>query len=83
MSTGLLAVRELMPFARAVSAKSNDFDEAGNEVHTDYERMLDIVLDAGYEGYIGIEYEGSELPEVEGIRRTQALLQRVLAQRTP
>ncbi len=70
-------VAELMPFAKAVSAKSNDFDEAGNETHIDYERMLRIVKDAGYTGYIGIEYEGSKLPEEEGVRKTLALLKRV------
>ena len=69
-------VAELMPFAKAVSAKSNDFDSHGNERHTDYTRMLRIVLDAGYRGYIGIEYEGSELREPDGIRATLALLER-------
>ncbi|MEN0021094.1 MAG: sugar phosphate isomerase/epimerase family protein, partial [Planctomycetota bacterium] len=54
-------VRELMPFAKAVSAKSHEFDEAGNEVRTDYRRMLNIVLDSGYRGWIGVEYEGSAL----------------------
>jgi sugar phosphate isomerase/epimerase len=67
---------ELMPFAKAVSAKSNEFDEHGNERNTDYERVMRIVLDAGYRGYVGIEYEGSELPEMEGIRATKALLER-------
>lgn len=66
----------LMPFAKGVSAKSNDFDEDGNEIHTDYMRMLQIVIDSGYNGYIGIEYEGSQLSETEGIRATQRLLER-------
>jgi len=70
-------VAELMPFARGVSAKSHDFDADGNETHTDYRRMLKLVLAAGYRGYVGIEYEGGALPEMEGIRRTQALLERV------
>jgi len=70
-------VAELMPFAKAVSAKSHDFDEAGNERHTDYERMLRIVLGAGYHGFVGIEYEGAELSEPDGIRATLGLLQRV------
>jgi sugar phosphate isomerase/epimerase len=72
-------VKELMPFAKAVSAKSHDFDESGNETHTDYFKMMEIVLDAGYHGYVGIEYEGSKLSEAEGIRATQKLLERVLA----
>lgn len=70
-------VRELMPFAKAVSAKSHDFDAQGNETHTDYEKMMKIVLDAGYHGYVGIEYEGGKASESEGIRLTKALLERV------
>jgi sugar phosphate isomerase/epimerase len=70
-------VEELMPFAKGVSAKSHEFDEAGNEVRTDYERMLRLVMAAGYRGWIGIEYEGTALPEPEGIRATQKLLERI------
>lgn len=70
-------VAELMPFAKAVSAKSHDFDEDGNEIHTDYRRMMKIVLDAGYHGYVGIEYEGSKLSEPDGILATKKLLETV------
>jgi sugar phosphate isomerase/epimerase len=70
-------VEELMPFAKAVSAKSHDFDEAGNETKTDYLKMMKIVLAAGYAGYVGIEYEGSKLDEYAGIRATKTLLERV------
>ncbi len=73
-------VSELMPFAKAVSAKSHDFDAQGNETGTDYRRMMQIVKDAGYTGYVGIEYEGTTLPEDEGIRRTLELLRRVGAE---
>jgi L-ribulose-5-phosphate 3-epimerase len=71
-------VAELMPFAKGVSAKSNDFDDKGNEVRIDYARMLKIVLDAGYKGFIGIEYEGDRLSEAEGVRATLDLLKRYL-----
>ncbi len=67
-------VEELMPWAKAVSAKSYDFDGEGYETTIDYPRMLGIIREAGYEGRIGIEYEGSGLSEVEGIRATKALL---------
>lgn len=70
-------VQELMPYAKAVSAKSHDFDEQGNETSTDFLRMMKIVVDAGYHGYVGIEYEGSRLSEPDGIRATKALLERV------
>ncbi len=70
-------VEELMPFAKAVSAKSHDFDAQGNETKTDYDRMINIVLHAGYDGYIGIEYEGQTLDEHAGILATKALLMRL------
>lgn len=70
-------VTEMMPWARAVSAKSYDFDESGEEVTLDYGRLVRIVLDAGYRGHIGIEYEGNRLSEPDGIRATLALLERV------
>ena len=70
-------VTDLMPFAKAVSAKSHDFDADGNETTKDYRRLMKIVLDAGFRGWIGIEYEGNRLPEREGIRRTLQLLERI------
>ena len=68
---------ELMPYAKGVSAKTHDFNDAGNEVNTDFERILKIVKEAGYRGYIGIEYEGRETGEIEGIKLTKKLLQRL------
>ncbi len=73
-------VTDLMPFAKGVSAKANVFDENGDEPNIDYRRMLQIVKDAGYTGYIGIEYEGSDLGEDEGILATKRLLERVGAE---
>ena len=70
-------VEELMPYAKAVSAKSHDFDSQGNEINTDYYKMMDIVLNAGYSGYVGIEYEGSKLDEMAGIQATKDLLEKV------
>ena len=69
--------QELMPFAKAVSAKSHEFNEQGDEIFTDYRRMMKIVVDAGYNGYVGIEYEGDVLSEPEGIKATKTLLERV------
>ncbi len=70
-------VEELMPFAKAVSAKSHDFDLHGNEINTDYYKMIKIVLDAGYNGYIGIEYEGNKMDEFSGVIATKNLLEKV------
>ncbi len=70
-------VADLMPFAKAVSAKSHDFDEQGNETGKDYRRLMKIVTGAGYHGWVGIEYEGKTLSEPEGILATKRLLTRV------
>jgi L-ribulose-5-phosphate 3-epimerase len=70
-------VADMMPFAKAVSAKAHDFDANGNETKTDYVRMLRIVLGAGFSGWVGIEYEGDTLSEREGVTATLRLLQRM------
>lgn len=67
-------VKELMPYAKGVSAKSFNFDNNGRETTIDFVKMMGIVNDANYNGYIGIEYEGEELSEEEGILATKALL---------
>lgn len=70
-------VTELMPYAKAVSAKSHDFDDEGNETKTDYFKMMKIVTEAGYNGFVGIEYEGGKLDEYAGIKATRKLLAKV------
>ncbi|HKX27363.1 MAG TPA: sugar phosphate isomerase/epimerase family protein [Blastocatellia bacterium] len=70
-------VSEMMPFAKAVSAKTYDFDLRGEEAQIDYRRMMKIVLDAGYRGFVGIEYEGNKMSERDGIRATKKLLEKV------
>ena len=70
-------MEELMPYAKAVSAKSHEFDKHGNETGTDYSKMMEIVLNANYHGYVGIEYEGSIHSEMEGIQLTLDLLKKI------
>ena len=73
-----LGTEELMPYAHAVSAKSYDFDDEGNETSIDYSRMMDIVIKSGYQGYVGIEYEGNRLGEDDGIIATKNLLEKFI-----
>ncbi len=74
------SVRKMMPYAHAVSAKCHDFDDAGGtETTIDFARMMKIVTDAGYNGFVGIEYEGSRLDEAEGIKRAKTLLDKLRA----
>ena len=70
-------VADLMPYAKAVSAKSHEFDREGNESGKDYRRLMKIVTDAGYHSWVGIEYEGKTLSEHDGILATRQLLERV------
>ena len=66
-----------MPFAKGVSGKTREFDENGNETQTDYVKMMKIISDSGYKGYIDVEYEGAKLSEDEGIKASIALLKKV------
>jgi sugar phosphate isomerase/epimerase len=77
-------MEELMEFAQAVSAKTYEFDDAHPFVTYDRKhgkehdllKMMRIVLSAGYNGYVGIEYEGDELDEFAGVRKTKEVLER-------
>jgi sugar phosphate isomerase/epimerase len=71
------AVRKLMPYAKGVSFKCYDFGPDGRETSFDVERMMKVVLDAGYHGWVGIEYEGSRLTEFEGIQAAKRALERL------
>jgi len=73
-------VKDFLPYAKGVSAKSYDFDATGKETIIDYYKMLQIVKKAGYKGYVGIEYEGERLSEPDGIRATKALLEKAWGQ---
>jgi sugar phosphate isomerase/epimerase len=69
------AIDRMMPYAKGVSAKSYDFDAQGRETTLDYSRIMKIVTDSGYHGFVGIEYEGNRLTEPEGIKATLRLLE--------
>lgn len=74
-----LGIQELMPFAKGVSGKSYDFDAEGNETTMDFYRIMKIVKDSGYKGWVDVEYEGSRLSEPEGIMATKRLLEKAFA----
>ena len=70
-------IGEMLPWARDVSAKSYAFDADGNETTIDYARMFRLMDEAGYAGWVGIEFEGKHMPEPDGIRATKRLLERM------
>ena len=69
-------MRDLMPYAKAVSVKSYDFDELGEETTIDFEQMFKIIKDFDYNGYLGIEFEGNSLSEIKGIDLTRKLIKK-------
>lgn len=75
------SVKKMMPYAKSVSAKSYDFNDEGDETSIDYYKMIGVVLDSGYKGYVNVEYEGSRLSEEEGILATKKLLEKIRNQR--
>lgn len=70
------STKSIMPWAKSVSAKSIDFDPQGREKYIDYERMMDIVFQSGFRGYIGIEWEGCKKTSLQGVLLTKALLEK-------
>jgi hypothetical protein len=44
----------------------------------DYKRLIGLVKASGFKGYIGVEFEGNNQAEEEGVRNTQKLLKRYL-----
>ncbi|HRE65998.1 MAG TPA: TIM barrel protein [Cyclobacteriaceae bacterium] len=68
-------VADLLPYAKGVSAKSYAFDADGNETRIDYLRLIKLVKDSGFTGYVGIEFEGFDMAEPDGIRATKKLLE--------
>lgn len=76
-------IQKFMPFAKGVSAKSHAFNEAGEETKTDFTKAMKIVLDAGYRGHVGVEWEGGKISEDEGIIKTRDLLIKVREKLTP
>lgn len=70
-------IAQLMPYAKGVSAKSYAFNKEGYETTIDYDRMLNIIKSSGFNGFIGVEYEGDSLNEEDGILATKALLMKL------
>lgn len=67
-------VKEMLPYAKSVSAKSINFDDNGNSIEIDFYKMMKIVKDSDYNDFVSIEYEGTSHSEEEGIMLTKSLM---------
>lgn len=80
-------VKKMMPYVKGISAKTHKFDVNGNDTETDFFRMFNIIKDAGFNGYVGVEYEGGiynlfdpsagYISDEEGVKATKVLLEKV------
>ncbi|XZE18564.1 sugar phosphate isomerase/epimerase family protein [Pirellulaceae bacterium SH449] len=87
-------VEAMLPYAKCVCAKSLDFDANGDECYSDYGRLLKLVDDSGFQGWIEVEYEGPRqaggpaaerqpakpLSETDGCLATKRLLEKLLGE---
>ncbi len=71
--------KAMLPYTAVVSAKTHEFDAAGNQVEFDYFRLMKIVADAGFKGIVAIEWEGKRLDPVAGVHASKKLIERALA----
>ena len=71
--------RAMMPYTAVVSAKTHNFDAAGNQIEFDYERLMRIIKEAGFRGIVAIEWEGKGLTPDEGVLATKKLIEKSLA----
>lgn len=51
-------IKKLMKWAKGVSVKDMVWDDNGKSSKLDYDKMLKIVLESGFQGYCGIEFGG-------------------------
>ena len=47
-----------MPYAVHVHAKAHSFNEKGEEMNTPYDKLIPIIRESGFDGYISAEFEG-------------------------
>jgi hypothetical protein len=71
-------IQQMLSYAKGVSAKTYDFDGNGEQPLLDYQRLIGIVKSSGFKGYIGVEFEGINQSEEDGVRNTQLLLKKYL-----
>jgi sugar phosphate isomerase/epimerase len=82
-------IKELMPFAKGVHAKTHLFDTNGNDTETDFAKMFSIFKDSGFTSWVGVEYEGGlikiytkddkYLDDEAGMLATKKLIEKVVA----
>ena len=82
-------VKEMLPYAKGISAKSHTFNNDGEEMSTDYKKMINLIKASGFNDYIAIEYEGAImalyakgnskfLSSHEGILATKKLIEKYI-----
>jgi len=70
-------IKKLGKLIKIVHAKMYNFDENGFESTLDYNKIIQLLKEINYDGYLSIEFEGSLSP-IEGIEKSVALLRKLI-----
>jgi sugar phosphate isomerase/epimerase len=85
-----IALLQHIPRIVHIHAKFYEMLDDGTEWSIPYEKIIPILIEGGYDGYLSSEYEGNrhiqdvyEVDSVEQVRRQQEMFKRLLGEEVP
>jgi len=71
--------KAMLPHTVTVSCKMHSFDKNGNQPDFDYPRLMKMIEQSAYKGILAIEWEGSALEPVAGVKASKKLIEQSLS----
>jgi hydroxypyruvate isomerase len=71
--------KAMLPHTVTVSCKMHSFDKNGNQPDFDYPRLMKMIQQSAYKGILAIEWEGSALEPVAGVKASKKLIEQSLS----
>ena len=71
--------KAMLPHTVTVSCKMHSFDKNGNQPDFDYPRLMKMIQQSEYKGILAIEWEGSALEPVAGVKASKKLIEQSLS----
>ena len=71
--------KAMLPHTVTVSCKMHSFDKNGNQPDFDYPRLMKMIKQSAYKGILAIEWEGSALEPVAGVKASKKLIEQALS----
>ena len=69
----------MLPHTVTVSCKMHSFDKKGNQPDFNYPRLMKMIKGSKYKGILAIEWEGSALEPIPGVKASKKLIEKSLA----